>query len=218
MTIYGKGNEMLNITRRAVVAVLSAVILAVPATGLWAQDAETPAPEVIEMTMGSDDATVTVIEYASFTCPHCQRFHSDVMPQLKANYIDTGKIKFVFREVYFDKYGMWASLIARCAGPDRYFGVSGLIFDNLNTWARAGSDLAVVNELSKLGAMAGLESDEIQACLQDRDKLGALVGWYRDNVTRDDVSSTPTLIINGVKHSNMSYDELAVLLDEQLAD
>jgi protein-disulfide isomerase len=140
------------------------------------------------------------------------------MPQLKANYIDTGKIKFVFREVYFDKYGMWASLIARCAGPDRYFGVSGLIFDNLNTWARAGSDLAVVNELSKLGAMAGLESDEIQACLQDRDKLGALVGWYRDNVTRDDVSSTPTLIINGVKHSNMSYDELAVLLDEQLAD
>jgi len=93
-----------------------------------------------------------------------------------------------------------------------------LIFDNLNTWARAGSDLAVVNELSKLGAMAGLESDEIQACLQDRDKLGALVGWYRDNVTRDDVSSTPTLIINGVKHSNMSYDELAVLLDEQLAD
>lgn len=209
---------MFDFTRRAVLAAMSALIFAVPTGALLAQDTDAPAAEVIEMTMGSDDAAVTLIEYASFTCPHCQRFHTDVMPQLKANYIDTGKVKFVFREVYFDKYGMWASLIARCAGPDRYFGVSGLIFDNLNTWARAGSDLAVVNELSKLGAMAGLESDEIQACLQDGDKLGALVGWYRDNVTRDDVSSTPTLIINGVKHSNMSYAELAALLDEQLAD
>lgn len=209
---------MFDFTRRTAFIALSAFMFAAPTSGLLAQDADAPAAEVIEMTMGSEDAAVTLIEYASFTCPHCQRFHTDVMPQLKANYIDTGKVKFVFREVYFDKYGMWASMIARCAGPDRYFGVSGLIFDNLSTWARAGNDLAVVNELSKLGAMAGLESEEIQACLQDGDKLAALVGWYRDNATRDQVNSTPTLFINGVKHANMSYAELSALLDEQLAD
>ena len=180
-----------------------------------AQDAETVI-EIPDMVMGDENAPVTVIEYASFTCPHCARFEADILPQLKADYIDTGKIKFVFREVYFDKYGMWASMIARCAGPERYFGVSKMIFDTQSTWARAGGDMEIVNELSKIGRMAGLEAEQLQACLQDADTLRALVGWYQTNATNDDVSSTPTLIINGEKYSNMPYDKLKTILDEKL--
>ena len=91
--------------------------------GTLAAQAETDKPAVTEMILGDVNAPIEIIEYASMTCPHCANFHSDVYPQLKANYIETGKVKFVFREVYFDKYGMWASMIARCAGPDRFFGV-----------------------------------------------------------------------------------------------
>ena len=94
------------------------------------------------MTLGAEDAPVEVIEYASFTCPHCANFHETVFDQLKANYIDTGKVKFTYREVYFDKYGMWASLIARCGDdPDRFFGITDMLYstqDELGARRRRG--------------------------------------------------------------------------------
>ena len=82
-----------------------------------------------EMVLGNEEAPVTVIEYASFTCPHCASFHSQVFKDLKSNYIDTGKIKFVMREVYFDRYGLWASIVARCDGTARFFGISDMLFE-----------------------------------------------------------------------------------------
>ena len=94
---------------------------------------------IAEMSLGNPDAPVTVIEYASYTCPHCARFHEGPFKQLKADYIDSGKINFVYREVYFDRYGLWASMIARCAGtPDAFFGMSDLIYEKQSTWSRAG--------------------------------------------------------------------------------
>jgi len=72
--------------------------------------------EIPDMVLGSADAPVEMIEYASFTCPYCARFHADVWPQLKADYIESGKVRFIYREVYFDRFGLWASMIARCAG------------------------------------------------------------------------------------------------------
>jgi protein-disulfide isomerase len=104
--------------------------------GTLAAQAETDKPAVTEMILGDVNAPIEIIEYASMTCPHCANFHSDVYPQLKENYIETGKVKFVFREVYFDKYGMWASMIARCAGPDRFFGVIDQMFEKQKTWSR----------------------------------------------------------------------------------
>jgi len=77
------------------------------AANAQSSDADAGAAEIIDMVQGAEDAPITVIEYASFTCPHCARFHSDVYKLLRKNYIDTGKVKFIFREVYFDKYGMW---------------------------------------------------------------------------------------------------------------
>lgn len=190
---------------------------ALPNLTLAQSSQETSAPEIIDMVMGDENAPVTLIEYASFTCPHCARFHSDVMPELKKNYIDTGKVKFIYREVYFDKYGLWASAIARCVDPQSYFAVSGMIFDNLRDWAR-GSDTEVVEALKKFGLTAGLERDQVEHCLQDRDKLVGLLEWYQKNAAADDVNSTPTLIIDGQKYSNMPYDELSAILDEKIGN
>ena len=171
---------------------------------------------IAEMVQGDLDAPIEMIEYASFTCPHCATFHADVYPQLKINYIDKGLVKFIYREVYFDKYGMWASMIARCAGADRFFGMTDQIYRKQSDWARAESDVAIVNQLRKIGLVAGLNESQLSACLQDGVKLRALVEWYSVNAKRDEIKSTPTLIINGEKHSNQSYEQLTEILDEIL--
>ena len=100
--------------------------------------------EITDFGIGPMDAKVKVVEYASFTCPHCARFHAEVFPKLKADFIDTGKIRFEYREVYFDRYGLWAGMIARCGGEMRYFGISDILFDTQKEWA-ASDDPAVVS-------------------------------------------------------------------------
>ena len=186
------------------------------AANAQSSDADAGAAEIIDMVQGAEDAPITVIEYASFTCPHCARFHSDVYKLLRKNYIDTGKVKFIFREVYFDKYGMWASMIARCSGPDRFFGMTDLILNSQSTWARAGDDLAIVEALRKIGRLSGMQDAVLDSCLQDGDKLRALVGWYKENAQRDGIQSTPSFLIDGQPYKNMDYEEFAKILDEKL--
>ena len=181
-----------------------------------AEEASEAIKPIAEMVQGNLDAPIEIIEYASFTCPHCATFHADVYPKLKINYIDKGLVKFIYREVYFDKYGMWASMIARCAGADKFFGMTDQIYRKQSIWARAESDVAIVTQLRKIGLLAGLDESQLSACLQDGVKLRALVEWYSENAKRDEIKSTPTLIINGEKHSNQSYEQLTEILDEIL--
>ena len=181
-----------------------------------AEEASEEITPIVEMVQGDLDSPVEMIEYASFTCPHCATFHADVYPKLKINYIDKGLVKFIYREVYFDKYGMWASMIARCAGADRFFGMTDQIYRKQSNWARAESDVAIVTQLKKIGLLAGLDESQLSSCLQDGVKLRALVEWYSENAKRDEIKSTPTLIINGEKHSNQSYEQLTEILDEIL--
>ena len=168
---------------------------------------------IAEMVLGAEDAPVTVIEYASFTCPHCATFHENTFKDLKADYIDTGKVKFIFREVYFDRFGLWASMVARCGGEEKFFGMTDLLFKSQDKWARAGDPVAIADEIRKLGRLAGLQDDTLQACLRDEDKAKALVGWYQDNVAKDDITATPSFVINGKKYSNMGYPEFRETLD-----
>lgn len=190
---------------------------------LGAANAQTAAEDVdisgiVEMVQGNPESTVEVVEYASYTCPHCASFHGGNYKKLKADYIDTGKIKFIYREVYFDRYGLWASAIARCAGPDKFFGITDEIYRTQQLWAGAGEPSAVIDELRKIGRLAGLESETLEACLQDADKLQALVAWYQINAERDGIQSTPSFLINGDLHSNMSYDEMSALIDKELGN
>jgi protein-disulfide isomerase len=169
-----------------------------------------------DMVLGNPDAAVTVTEYASFTCPHCATFHSNNFKLLKADYIDTGKIKFIYREVFFDRPGLWASMIARCGGPEKYFGIIDLIYKGQSTWARAGEPAAIIEELRKIGRLAGLDNDTLEACLQNADQAQALIAWYQENGERDGIASTPSFLINGSLHTNMAYNDMKALIDAEL--
>lgn len=131
--------RILSTAAAALFLATAGLVAVLPATARAQTAAEDPQIEIVEMVQGAENAPVTVMEYASFTCPHCANFHEGPYKQLKADYIDTGKVKFVFREVYFDKYGVWASMIARCAGPEKFFGITELMFKGQSEWARAGA-------------------------------------------------------------------------------
>lgn len=170
-----------------------------------------------DMILGNLDAPVEVIEYASFTCPHCAHFHETVFGKLKANYIDTGKVKFVYREVYFDKFGLWAGMVARCGGPEKYFPISGMIYDTQKQWIGDGEANAIADNLRKIGLKAGLTREALDACLNDDAKAKAMVAAYQANATRDGIDSTPSFVIDGQKYSNMSYEEFSAIIDAKLA-
>ena len=174
--------------------------------------------EIPDMIQGDADAKVEIIEYASYTCPHCASFHAGPYKDLKKDYVDTGKVKFVFREVYFDRFGLWASMIARCAGPDRFFGMTDLLFKEQSLWSRAGDPAAIVAELRKIGLKGGMEEAQLNACLEDADNAQALVAWYQENAERDDVGSTPSFLINGEPYSNMNYADFSAIIEENLAE
>ena len=183
-----------------------------------AQDTPVDTSTIAEMRLGNADAAVTLIEYASYTCPHCARFHEGPFKQLKADYIDTGKINFIYREVYFDRYGLWASMIARCGGDERFFGISDMIYAQQQSWAQAGGPPEIADALRKIGLVAGVPKEDLEACLQDRDMARTLVAWYQENAAADDINSTPSFVLNGEKYQNMSYDELSGLIEEALGN
>lgn len=174
---------------------------------------------VPDMILGKEDAPLTVVEYASFTCPHCANFHDTVWDEFKKNYIDAGKVKFVYREVYFDKFGLWAATVARCGGPEKYFGISDMLYDGQKDWLASGEDAGIADALRKIGISAGMTADQVNACLNDNAKMQAMVTAYQTNATNDKVQGTPTFIIDGQSYSGeMSYADFAKILDEKLND
>jgi protein-disulfide isomerase len=180
-----------------------------------AQEADIDTSSIQDMVMGSEDAPITIIEYASFTCPHCAAFHADQFPKLKEQYIETGKVRFIYREVYFDRPGLWGSMVARCGGPLRFFGIADMLYARQRDWTN-GDGAAIAENLRRIGLAAGLDGDELDACMLDADTAQTLVGWYQENAERDAVESTPTLIIDGEKNGNMSFEDLSALLDAKL--
>ncbi len=180
-----------------------------------APDAE--APVVQTMALGSPDAPVTILEYSSFTCPHCARFHAEVFDRLRADYIDTGKVRLEFRDVYFDRYGLWASIVARCGGEQRFFGIASMLFDRQQEWSASSDPAVVVDNLKRIGRTAGMDDAAMDACLNDRAMAEALVARFQETTTADGVQGTPTFIINGETYPNMSFDEMKAVLDPLIA-
>jgi protein-disulfide isomerase len=178
---------------------------------------EAQAVTVDDMTLGTPDAKVTLMEYASFTCPHCANFHSTVFKDLKKDYIDTGKVHFVYREVFFDRYGLWAAMVARCGGEMKYFGISDILYTTQKEWAASDDPNVVVGNLKKIGLTAGMDEAQLDSCLRDGATAQAMIDHYEANMKEYDVKGTPTLVINGTVHSNMSYADLKVILDAELA-
>ena len=207
---------MIELTRRRLMA-LGLTTALVSALGLPAFAQEEALPAVPELVLGSADAKVTITEYASYTCPHCATFHTAVYKPLKAEYIDTGKVRFIYREVYFDRYGLWGAMLARCGGDMRYFGISGILFEKQQEWAASDDPGVVIENLKAIGRSAGLSNEQLDACYADQKMAEAMVADFQKNMEADDVQGTPTLFINGTKHSNMAYADLKALIDAELA-
>jgi protein-disulfide isomerase len=143
--------------------------------------------------LGDPKAPITVIEYASFTCPHCAHFHTQILPEIKKKWIDTGKVKLIYRDFPLDQVAAKAAQIAECAGNDRYFGVIDLIFRGQPTWATASDPIA---ELAKPLRIAGMGEKEIKECLANEAKANEVVADAKGGETLG-VNSTPSLFING---------------------
>lgn len=161
--------------------------------------------------LGNEDAPVTIIEYASMTCPHCAHFHATAFPTLKSKYIDTGKVRFIFREFPLDSLAAGASMLARCAPSDNFFPLVDLMFDKQEQWAYVDKPL---DALFALVRQAGFTQESFRACLSNQQILDGIT-WVRTRASEKfGVDSTPTFFINGEKHPGaLEVDQLEALLD-----
>ncbi len=169
--------------------------------------------------LGEENAPVTIVEYASFTCPHCRDFEETVWPKVQEKYVDTGKAKLVYREVYFDGAGLLAASLARCLPEEQYFPMAFTLYDQYDSWLKEQTDMeGVVSELTQLGVLAGLSKDKIAACLDDRQAQEAMIANSQKNMEEDNVRGTPTLIINGELVKDWGWENLEPLIDKKVED
>ncbi len=218
------------LTRRTLLT-LTCSLIAIAATGVWAETtapapatvpAAAPAAETIkDYVLGSPDAKVKIVEYLSFTCPHCEHFHAEVFPKIKANSIDKGLVSIEYHEVYFDQMGLIGAMLARCGGEMRYFGITDMLYDKQRDWAAAADTEAAVVELKKFARTAGMDDAAVDTCLHDQANAEALVAHYQANIAKDypkdSFQGTPSFIINGAQYANMSYEDMAKIIDAELA-
>ena len=167
-----------------------------------------------DMVLGSDDAPVTIVEYASMTCPHCAHFHETTLPALKEKYIDTGKVKLIFREFPFDPRAAAAFMLARCAPKEQYFPLVDVLFKQQREWATAQDPRPPLLQIVKL---AGFTQESFEACLKNQQVLDNVIA-VKDKAEKDyKVDSTPTFFINGEKHSGaLSIEEMSKIIDKLL--
>lgn len=181
------------------------------ALGLWPLGhGPASAAEVRERILGDPAAPVTIIEYASLTCPHCAAFHRETLPVLKERYIDTGKARLVFRDFPLDRAALAAAALAHCAGDARYFKFLDAMFANQQSWARASDPVAALRQLTRLG---GLSDAEAEACLADQGLQDAILQTRLDGEREFGVNSTPTILVNGEKAADSSVEAIAALID-----
>ena len=168
-----------------------------------------------EAVLGAADAPVTVIEYASMTCPHCAQFHANAMPTLKDGYIATGKIRLVYRDFPLDGMAVKAAMVARCGGAERYFAFVDVIYGQQQRWARSADPVAALKQLVQVG---GLAPGQIDGCLADKALEEVVLQNRLTGQNEHEVESTPTFIVNGAKHVGMDDpDEWRRLLDPMVA-
>ncbi|WP_027581281.1 DsbA family protein [Bradyrhizobium sp. Ai1a-2] len=214
------------ITRRAFTAALSLTGLAAliglsplrlisEAMAQTAADVAKP-QSLPDMALGPQNAPVTITEYASMTCPHCANFNETVFPKIKSEYIDTGKIRYVFREFPLDIKAAAGSMLARCIAKDdapKYFAVIDLLFRQQNDWVMKNT----TETLTRIGKQAGLSQQQVEECLKDQALLDKIAAdqKYANDVLK--VNSTPTFFINGeMLKGETSFDEFSKRINSLL--
>jgi protein-disulfide isomerase len=165
--------------------------------------------------LGNRDAKVTVIEYASLTCPHCAALNNDVLPRIKKEYVETGKVRYVYRDFPLDQVALQASLLARCTGPDRFFGFIDVLFSSQANWARSTDPIKALEQVGKLG---GVTPEQFEKCRNDEELKTKVLQQRLDADKTFQVNATPTLLIDGDRYSRgLTYDEFKAVLDAHLS-
>lgn len=167
-----------------------------------------------ERVLGDPDAALTIIEYASLTCPHCAHFHRDTLPELKANWIDTGRAKLIYRDYPTSPVAvsLAASMIARCAPKDRYFVFLGALYQTQENWASSGNP---IDALAKVAQLGGMPRADVDKCLEDEGLLEGIRDRALDARMQYGIESTPSFVVNGqVVRGNLDYDDFADILEK----
>jgi Protein-disulfide isomerase len=153
--------------------------------------------ELPELVLGNNDAPVTIVEYASMTCPHCANFHTRVLPELKKKYIDTGKVRLVFREFPLDNLAAAGAMLARCSG-DKAFDMLEILFHKQEEWVVRNDPVSKLFDMAK---QAGFTKESFEKCLTDDDLLKKVEAVRTRANEKFGVNSTPTFFINGKRLS-----------------
>lgn len=170
-----------------------------------------------DMSEGRADAPVTIVEYASLTCSHCADFYSTTLPEIRKKYIDTGKVRLVFREIVFaqDKRSLAAVTLARCLPEKRYFPMVGTLFAKQQSWAFAATGAS--EALLGIASFAGLDEDGVKACLKNQQRVNDILANTKQATDEFGVQATPTFFINGVKYEGaLSVSEMSAIIDKLL--
>ena len=214
------------ITRRAFTAALSLTGLAAlagfsplrligQATAQSAADVAKPV-SLPDMALGPANASVTITEFASMTCPHCAAFNAEVFPKIKSAYIDTGKIRYIFREFPLDIKAAAGSMLARCIAKDdagKYFAVIDMLFKQQNDWVIKNT----TETLTRIGKQAGLSQQQVEDCLKDQALLDKIAADQKYAAEVLKVDSTPTFFVNGEKiKGEASFEEFQKKIDPLL--
>jgi protein-disulfide isomerase len=163
-----------------------------------------------DMVLGDPDAPVTIVEYASMTCPHCANFHNDTLPALKEKYIDTGKVRLILREFPFDPRAEAGFMLARCA-DDKYFAMVDVLFKQQNSWAGVENARDALLQIARL---AGFSQESFEACLTNQELLDDIRAVRQRGAEDFGVQSTPTFFINGQKYPGaMSVEQMSAIID-----
>lgn len=169
-----------------------------------------------EYAMGPADAKVVLVEYASLTCPHCAQFHTSVLPDIKKEFVDTGKIRYVYRDFPLDRLALGAAMVARCAGRDSFFGFIDTFYAAQGQWSRASNPISALGNLAKLG---GMSQSKFETCLKDVEVQNGILQQRLEASNEFKVQATPTVFVNGERYGGgMTLDQMRTLLNRKLAE
>ena len=161
--------------------------------------------------LGDNNAKITIIEYASMTCDHCANFHKNIFPEIYEKYIQTGKVKFIFRDFPLDKQALFAAILANCAPKEKYFDFVKLIFNTTQKWISVEDEF--LKKLKNIGKMGGLSNDQIESCFRDENMVDLAINSRSNGEKKFNITSTPSFIINGKKYSSMTFEQFEKVLD-----
>ena len=164
-----------------------------------------------EKFLGDNNAKITIIEYASMTCDHCANFHKNIFPEIYEKYIQTGKVKFIFRDFPLDKQALFAAILANCAPKEKYFDFVKLIFNTTEKWISVEDEF--LKKLKNIGKMGGLSNDQIESCFRNENMVDLAINSRSNGEKKFNITSTPSFIINGKKYSSMTFEQFEKVLD-----